>query len=306
MKELISDHSEAVIEDFQDSLKISLPKLLDELGDGQKKIIGCPSGFAELDELTSGISGLVVLGGVPGSGKSALASQILFHAAEQAQIPALYYSLEMGKLPVFVRILNRISRHSFSEIVLSGKVLAEQSLTFQQALTRIQSCSERLFLFDQGGLQRSGNSFQTLREQIKNIKLAFGKRPFVVLDSLHAFPVVGNTAYRDEKGRLDLIMNQLREITDEIGVDILVISHLNRESAKENNKIRLQSFMGSAGIEHTADICLVLSREIDENNTLTPAPSNEVAEVVLHCLKNRYGIRKQINLRFELKFSNFE
>ena len=307
MKELLSENSLPVIEDFKESLKTNLPDLLDQLGDGSKMMIGCPSGFQELDELTSGISGLVILGGVPGSGKSALATQILFHAAEKVQIPALYYSLEMGKLPIFARILNRLSRHSFGEILLQGKVLHQNSASFQQAVKRIESCSDRLFLFDHSSLNKTVDSFQALKEQVYKIKSAFGMRPLVVLDSLHAFPVVSNSGFRDEKGRLDLIMNRLREITDEIGVDILVISHLNRESAKETDrsKIKLQSFMGSAGIEHTADICLILSREIEEI-PLTRTPPNDVTEVTLHCLKNRYGIRKQMNLRFELKYSNFE
>src|SRR5690554_6189482 len=90
------------------------------LGDGQFALIGIETGFKEIDKATLGLSGVIVLGGVAGQGKTTLALQLSYMASERGT-PVLFYSLEMPRRAVFTKILNRLAQVRYGDILLKGK-----------------------------------------------------------------------------------------------------------------------------------------------------------------------------------------
>ena len=90
------------------------------LGNGTMEFLGIETGFAELDRATLGLDGLIVLGGIAGAGKTSLALQ-LAQGACGIGTPTIFYSLEMPRRAIFTKILNRLSKVDYSDILLKGK-----------------------------------------------------------------------------------------------------------------------------------------------------------------------------------------
>lgn len=86
-----------------------LPRLLEGLrtrGKGQHRLSGVATGLHGLDELTGGLQGgdLIVIGGRPSMGKTALACQIALHAALDLHVPVIYFSLDLGRQKLALRL----------------------------------------------------------------------------------------------------------------------------------------------------------------------------------------------------------
>ncbi|OJW75398.1 DnaB-like helicase C-terminal domain-containing protein [Spirosoma sp. 48-14] len=267
---------------------------------------GLKTYFDEFDKKLEGLRGIVIMGGEPGSGKTALALQIGFDtAADEANIPVVIYSFEMPKAQLVTRLFQRVGKIRYRTLQQKTTELTEADRQqVQDTQKQIQNIAHRLFIretkdFFKGAKDGSGSisAVFDFGEQIRHLEQLtqqFGKPPLVIIDSLHEIPVDQQYG-RELKQKIDHLMLNLRNMCDQTGATILLISHQSRSGQSSGG---LQSFMGSASIEYTVDMALTITNPTQEDS---PEKERE-----LSVAKNRYGPKPKARLYFDGAFMDFE
>jgi len=298
------------------------------LGDGKAELLGINTGFTKLNEATLGLDGVVVLGGIAGAGKTSFALQLALAACQLT--PTLFYSLEMPRQAILTKILNRFGV-KYRDILLKGR----HYLTGQQSDAKYLSNKEardlemgRKFLEERGGkfYIRSRDrgeeriNFETVKREINFLKAEHKtERVFVVIDYLQVFDV-GD--YKDQIDKDGKLINGFRQISDETGATILLISQKNKQGFTSTD---LQTIKGSADIVYLADVVMFLDtdrekkrrearkqksyypqwQDDDIDSTIETYESKEEIPIDLVIGKNRYNTPTLIKLQFNGKYSVF-
>jgi len=297
------------------------------LGDGTRSLIGIPTGFEKLDRLTLGLDGLTILAGIPGKGKTSLALQVAFNACESGA-PVLFYSLEMPRRAIFTKILSRLARVSYTDLLLKGRPYLDSGYSVSEdraqylsvkpeeltaAMARLQSIAGRFYVIDKtdGPLDTERLEAQIAWAQAEHD----GKRALVVIDHLQIFPT-GAQAFSGIKDKIDYLVAAFEGVKDRTGAAVLVISQKNRAGYYGKG---LETLMGSAQIEYTADAVLLLdskqeqeARERRKSGTEMMSELDEMMKYVgpveaieLIIAKQRYNTPGRLPLVFDGRCSEF-
>lgn len=262
-------------------------------GDGLKTY------FPVFDTALEGLRGIVIVGGEPGSGKTALALQIGFDSAID-QRPVVIYSFEMPKTQLVTRFFQRAGKIGYRKMQSTFDDLLEDK-RFVTAQERIKHAAGRIMIREtkdffskaDGGSITAVFDFSEQIRQLNSITDQYKTPPLVIIDSLHEIPVDPKNS-RDLKQKIDFIMLNLRNMCDQTGATFLLISHQSRSGQKEGG---LSSFLGSASIEYTVDMALTIA-----------VPSGDGAreeDRELIVAKNRYGPKPKAILDFDGKHMDF-
>lgn len=185
-----------------------LPDYYKTLGDGSRALLGIETGIETLDKATMGLSGVVLLGGIAGQGKTSLALQIAYETCVR-ETPVIFYSLEMPKRAIYTKILNRLSGVSYADILLKGRPYLDPDIQNHDLLDNKLDLYS-LFNKDEAealgeardGLVKLGNrfyvrsresgeqpiNFSTLQAEINLVKTKHNaERVLVVVDHLQVF-----------------------------------------------------------------------------------------------------------------------
>lgn len=290
------------------------------LGDGTLSLIGVKTGFKELDDKTLGLDGLIVLGGIAGQGKTSLALQLAFEVCRLGT-PTLFYSLEMPKRAILTKILNRLAKVSYADILLKGRQYLDkerqnknpldEALDFYKLLSKeeaknldkakgeLAEVGSRFYLRSRESGEDDIN-FANLEKEINAVKAEHKTdKVFVVIDHLQVFNVDGYKDQIDKEGKL---ITGFKGISERTGATILLIAQKNK--AGMTYKGGLQTIKGSVDIVYLADVVMFLEsegegeREIDGHKT--------TKDITLLIEKNRYNAPSKLNLKFNGKYSDFE
>lgn len=302
------------------STRESLPDYYASLFDGKTDYLGIRTGLDKLDKATLGLSGLVVIAATPGKGKTSLALQIAVESSLQYKTPVLFYSMEMAKRSIFSKIIGRMTETSSTDIILYGRPLLddnyqrpegeeshrvqelrEKEKQFQKAKANMLQISDRFFVKDTSDPDLTPEAIEAEVNLLKAQNT--GLTPLVVIDQLQSFPAQED-APADAKLRIDDLIQSFRHVADSTGATIIVISQKNRSGY---NSKGLDSLMGSAMIEYTADTVLLLddakdalgqnlNEEKQESGGVLTAKSS--LDLDLHIPKQRYGSTGKIDLTF--------
>ncbi len=223
------------------------------------------TGFPQLDRLLGGglSPGLIVLGGVPGLGKSTLALQIACRIAEQG-VPVLYFSLEMSPLFLGAKTISRKVFEScpdgtWEQLLTMGVTAGQltsgaggQSLTggqwrrIHQARSQLQDV-EKLYVISES------LSAVEIKERVERFRKE-GPEPVVIVDYLQILSS-GDPRGRNERQIVDDNLKCLSAIA-RAGLVVLLISSLSRSGYQ--GSVRMESFKETGGIEYSADVLLGL------------------------------------------------
>lgn len=255
---------------------------------------GVSTGLTDVDDLLCGLqrSDLIVLAGRPGMGKSALASNIAFHAAKQ--VPVGFFSLEMSNEQLANRILAEQAN-------LSSKLLREGKLTSAQ-IDRVIEVSHQLetlpLYMDENGTQ----TVSSIRTRARRLKRQHGLG-LVVIDYLQLINA--------SRGRQDNRVQEVSEITrglktlaKELDVPVLALSQLSRAvESRQDKRPQLADLRDSGSIEQDADVVAFiyrheyyLERGSDADRAMLP---DYAGKAELHIAKQRHGPTGLIHLRFD-------
>jgi len=270
----------------------------------QEGLSGVPSGFSDLDRLTSGWqpSDLIILAARPGMGKTAFVLSMARNMAIEHDKKVAIFSLEMSSVQLITRIIS-------SETGLNSEKLRKGDLTdyeWKNLTSGVVDLEKaKLFIDDTPAL-----SVFDLRAKVRRLASTQGL-DVIIIDYLQLMTVGGSKAQGNREQEISTISRSLKSIAKELNVPVIALSQLSRavETRSTSKRPQLSDLRESGAIEQDADIVSFIYRpqyyQIDEWEDGTPC-ENE-AEIII--AKHRNGSLDDVRLRFigELaKFANKE
>ena len=279
-------------------------------------IVGVPTGLTDLDDRLGGLHNqdLIIIAGRPSMGKTALATNIAFHASKNIQNKGLkssvaFFSLEMSSEQLSTRILSEQSRIKSNDI-RRGKVSDEQ---FEKFIETSKNISELPLYID----ETPAITIAALSNRARRIKRLFGL-DLVVVDYIQ---LMRPTNIRND-GRvqeISEITQGLKAIAKELNVPVLALSQLSRAvEQRDDKKPQLSDLRESGSIEQDADVVMFVYREAYYLERKEPRPGtveyaewqgkmNEIsnlAEIMIG--KHRHGPTGNVKVEFESMFTKFK
>ncbi|MFO0958040.1 MAG: replicative DNA helicase [Isosphaeraceae bacterium] len=257
-------------------------------------VTGVPTGFFELDDLTSGFQGsqLIILAARPSMGKTAIALNICEHAAIDCKTPLLFVSLEMGELELAERLLcarSRVDGHKLR----TGRNLGPRELTMLGRGYDELRAGSTIFIDD-----TPARNMLQITANARRLKLRHNIG-LIVVDYIQLVDAEDGRESRQEQ--IAKISRRLKILARELNVPVIALSQLNRAvENREDRRPRMADLRESGAIEQDADMVLLLHRP--EYYDANDQPG--IAEVII--AKNRSGATGTVKLTFLKNFMRFE
>ena len=280
----------------------------------EEGIVGVPTGLTDLDDRLGGMhnSDLLIIAGRPSMGKTALATNIAFHAAKKIQEKGTkssiaFFSLEMSSEQLSTRILAEQSRIKSNDI-RRGRISEEQ---FDKFIETSKNISELPLYID----ETPAISIAAMSNRARRIKRLHGL-DLVVVDYIQLMSAANTRDGRVQE--ISEITKGLKALAKELSVPVLALSQLSRAvEHRDIKKPQLSDLRESGSIEQDADVVMFVYREAYYLEKLEPRPAtvehaewqakmNEVsnlAEIIIG--KQRHGPTGNINVEFEAMFTKF-
>ena len=279
-------------------------------------IVGVPTGLTDLDEKLGGLhkSDLIILAGRPSMGKTALATNIAYHAAQtilsrQEKSSVAFFSLEMSSEQLSTRILSEQSRIR-SDDIRRGKVTEEEINRYIETSRNIYNLP--LFIDETPAI-----TIATLSNRARRIKRLFGVS-LIVVDYIQ---LMRSSSVKNE-GRvqeISEITQGLKALAKELGVPVLALSQLSRAVEQRDDKLpQLADLRESGSIEQDADVVMFVYREAYYLERKQPKLGsiehaewqskmndvNGLADIILG--KQRHGPTGTVKVEFEGIYTKFK
>jgi replicative DNA helicase len=261
-----------------------------------KHVTGLPTGFNELNELTSGLQmgELIIIAGRPSMGKTSFAINIAEHVGADNKIPIAIFSLEMSKQQLAERFL--CSRSCIdSQLVRKGILSTEQH--HELIRTGSELSEAPVFIDDSAGITPL-----ELRAKARRLKSQHDIQ-CIMIDYLQLMGIGGRVESRQQE--ISTISRQMKALARELELPVIVLSQLNRASeSREGHRPRMSDLRESGSIEQDADVIMLLHREDYYHKGEADYADTNVAEVII--AKQRNGPTGVVELVFRSQFTRFE
>jgi len=278
------------------NLVVQLLDRVEEMSQNPNDITGVPTGFFDLDRMTSGMQAgdLIVLAARPSMGKTALAINIAENVALKEGLPVAVFSMEMGASQLAIRIVGSIGRIDQTRL-RTGKLLDEEWPRLSEAVERLRNVS--LSIDETPGLTPS-----ELRANARRLARSCGKLGLVVVDYLQLMSGSSGTDGDNRATELGEISRGLKMLAKELQCPVIALSQLNRGVEQRTDKRPMMSDLRESGaIEQDADVIMFIYRD-DYYNKDSKEPG--VAEIII--AKQRNGPTGMVKLTFLKPITKFE
>ena len=269
-------------------------KIVEDYRNRETLVSGLPTGFVELDRLTSGFheGDFVVIAGRPGMGKTSFMLSIALNLLRERGEPVLIFSLEMPKEQLTLRLLSMLSGIPLTHL-RSGNLTDEQ---FDKLLEAGEKLSQYpLFIDDSPSL----NSLE-LRLKAKQLKKEEGIK-VLFLDYLQLLRPPQSRGSRQEE--VAEVSRSLKATAKELSLPVVALAQLSRQvEQRTEKKPQLADLRESGQIEQDADLIIFLHRP--EYYKKNPSPE-EIGKVQVIVAKQRNGPTDTITLKFEKELTAF-
>tara|TARA_B100002052_G_scaffold298487_1_gene332099 strand:+ start:59 stop:1486 length:1428 start_codon:yes stop_codon:yes gene_type:complete len=279
-------------------------------------IVGVPTGLSDLDEKLGGLhkSDLIILAGRPSMGKTALATNIAYNAAQhilkrEEKSSIAFFSLEMSSEQLSTRILSEQARIR-SDDIRRGKVTEEEINRYIETSRNIYNLP--LFIDETPAI-----TIATLSNRARRIKRLFGLN-LIVVDYIQLMRSSSNK----NEGRvqeISEITQGLKALAKELSVPVLALSQLSRAVEQRDDKQpQLADLRESGSIEQDADVVMFVYREAYYLERKQPKLGsiehaewqskmndvNGLADIILG--KQRHGPTGTVKVEFEGIYTKFK
>ena len=281
-------------------------------------IVGVPTGLVDLDEKLGGLhkSDLVILAGRPGMGKTALATNIAYHAAQnllsrQEKSSIAFFSLEMSSEQLSTRILSEQARIK-SDDIRRGKVTESEINRYIETSRNIYNLP--LYIDETPAI-----TIATLSNRARRIKRLFGLS-LIVVDYIQLMRAPGGNNRNDNRVQeVSEITQGLKALAKELKVPVLALSQLSRAvESRDDKKPQLSDLRESGSIEQDADVVMFVYREAYYLENKQPKLGsiehaewqskmndvNGLADIILG--KQRHGPTGTVKVEFEGIYTKFK
>ncbi len=300
---------------FDDAMKQTI-EMASAAYKNEEGIVGVPTGLRDLDDKLGGLhqSDLIIIAGRPSMGKTSLATNIAFNAAQKLQDSGkkssiAFFSLEMSSEQLSTRIISEQARISSNDI-RRGRISDDQ---FDKFLETSKNIAELPLYID----ETPAISIAALSNRARRIKRLFGL-DMIVVDYIQLMR--GTTYNKDGRVQeISQITQGLKAIAKELAVPVVALSQLSRQvEQRDDHKPQLADLRESGSIEQDADVVMFVYREGYYLSRKEPreatvehaewqAKMNEVAHLAQIIIgKQRHGPIGNVTLEFEERFTKFK
>jgi len=218
-----------------------------ELYDKPEMLTGVPLGFPTLDRFTGGWqkTDLIIIGGRPGMGKTALALQFARNAAALG-LPVGFFSMEMSKEQLGQRIIQMDAEINSHDLRNPAQKMDKYSLNLVSAV----EAEDNLYINDSGGMDVAKIAAQAaIWKQEHDIQL-------IVIDYLQL--IIGGNLEKDNVAQtVSAITAAIKNIAKRLNIPIILLSQLNRGvESRSDKRPNMSDLKESGGIEENADIVI--------------------------------------------------
>jgi replicative DNA helicase len=323
---------EGGVKSFADATRMAVQMAEKALNTGGG-LSGITTGLETVNAKTGGLhhSDLLILAGRPGMGKTALATNIAFNAAQRlirdiedgiapersAGSAVAFFSLEMSADQLATRILAEQSGIP-SEALRMGKISKQDFQNLARAAAELESLP--LYIDDTPGL-----TIAALRTRARRLKRQKGIG-FIVVDYLQLLQGTGRGGNDNRVQEISEISRGLKTLAKELNVPVMALSQLSRAvEQREDKRPQLSDLRESGSIEQDADIVLFVYREeyyVAAREPKRPVEGDDaktfeshdqwardmervygLSELIIG--KQRHGATGKVKLRFESKITRF-
>jgi replicative DNA helicase len=268
-------------------------KKLESVAEFEGFVTGMPTGFTDFDRYTAGLqpADLIIIAGRPSMGKTALALNIGYHAAQKTKRAVAIFSLEMSKQQLGMRMLGFDASIDATKL-RTGFLRDKEWEQLTEAANRLSELP--LFIDDSSGISVLEMKAKCRRLKKKN-DLAL-----VIVDYLQLLQ--GRRSAESRQLEISEISRSLKALAKDLNVPVVALSQLNRKvEDRPNKRPQLADLRESGAIEQDADVIAFIYRDelyhpqSDENRNL--------AEIIL--AKQRNGPTGFFKLTFQKELTRF-
>ena len=228
-------------------------EMIEHLYDKKETVTGVPSGFKDLDDLTTGFQkgDLIVVGGRPSMGKTAFTLNVAQHVGLEMREPVAIFSLEMSKEQLALRMLCSEAMVN-SNSIRKGFIKKEDWHKLTSAASNLTGAP--IFIDDSSAI-----TVLELRAKARRLKMEHGLS-LVIVDYLQLMKGKGSFERREQE--ISDISRSLKGLAKELRVPVIAVSQLNRSvESRRPPKPMLADLRESGAIEQDADVILFLYRD---------------------------------------------
>ncbi len=259
------------------------------------ELIGVPTGFYDMDALTSGLqkSDLIILAARPSMGKTAFALNIAQNVGLKARKPVAIFSLEMPKEQLVQRMLCSEAEVDTQKLKTGNM----QAKDWEKLTTAMNLFADAPIFID----DCAGASVMDIRAKCRRLAMEQKELGLVVIDYLQLMEGSGNGDDRNQQ--ISSISRGLKGLARELSVPVIALSQLSRAVEQRTDKKPMLSDLRESGaIEQDADIVMFIYR--DEYYNKEDTENRGKAEVII--AKHRNGPVGTIDLLFQGSITKFK
>jgi replicative DNA helicase len=256
-------------------------------------VTGVPSGFRDLDRLTSGFQegNLIIVAARPGMGKSALGLGIAANVAVRHARPVALFTLEMSKAEVTQRLMCSEAKVELHRL-RTGRLASEDWPRLTTACDKLAKAP--IYVDDTGSI-----TMLDIRSKVRRLKSKHPELGLIVVDYLQL--MTSGTSAENRVQEVSQISRALKILARDIDIPVLAMSQLSRAVEQRHDKRPILSDLRESGsLEQDADIVCFIYRD-DYYNEDSPDPG--VAEVIVG--KHRNGPTDKVKLSFISQYAKF-
>ncbi|TCU99192.1 primary replicative DNA helicase [Paracandidimonas soli] len=286
---------------FQDiqPLLAQVVERIDELyhREGDSDITGVPTGFSDLDRMTSGLQAgdLVIVAGRPSMGKTSFSMNIGEHVAIEQGLPVAVFSMEMGAVQLAMRMVGSVGMLD-QHRMRTGKLTADDWPKLTHAVQQVQEA--QIYIDETPAL-----SPMEVRARARRLARQCGQLGLIIIDYLQLMSGSGG-GNENRATEISEISRSLKGLAKELNCPLIALSQLNRSLEQRPNKRPVMSDLRESGaIEQDADLILFIYRDEVYN---PDSPDKGTAEIIIG--KQRNGPIGTVRLTFQgasTRFLNF-
>jgi replicative DNA helicase len=265
---------------------------IEAIGNRDAGLYGVPTGFADLDDLTNGLhtGQMIIVAGRPAMGKSTLGLDICRAASIHANMASCFFSLEMTRSEITMRLLSAEARVPLNHI-RNGQMNDDDWSRLARKMAEVSSAP--MFIDDSPNM-----TMMEIRAKARRLKQRHDLR-LVVIDYMQLM----TSGRKVESRQLEVseFSRQIKLLAKELEVPIIALSQLNRGPEQRGDKRPMMSDLRESGsLEQDADMVILLHREdVYEKESARPG------EADLIVAKHRNGPTRDITVAFQGHYSRF-